>query len=179
MAENTTVARPYAEALFEAAKVDAQGPEIWGVQLDRLAQLVGMQDVRAAMSDPRLNHAQRYEILVALCQTPLLPGMQNFVNVLIENNRLLMLPIIAQQFQALKDDAQGVAQAEILSAFPLSDEQVSSLVALLEPKFKLKLKPHVTVDASLIGGVRVVVGDHVFDTSVQAQLTRMRDALVA
>ena len=89
------------------------------------------------------------------------------------------MPEIAEQFQTLKDKGEGVAQAEIASAFPLSDEQVSDLVKTLETKFKLKLKPHVTVNNALIGGVRVVVGDYVLDTSVQAQLNRLRDALVA
>ena len=71
------------------------------------------------------------------------------------------------------------AQAEITSAFELSDDQVKELVAALEQKFGLKLKPNVTVDKSLIGGVRVAVGDQVLDTSVQAQLVRMRDQLAA
>jgi F-type H+-transporting ATPase subunit delta len=92
---------------------------------------------------------------------------------------LLLLTHIAEQFRALKDAAEGVAQANITSAFPMSDVQVSELITLLEPKFGLKLKPHVTVDTSLIGGVRVLVGDHVLDTSVQAQLVRMRDTLAA
>jgi F-type H+-transporting ATPase subunit delta len=104
---------------------------------------------------------------------------ENFVALLVSNDRLLLLPQIAEQFEALKDTAEGVAQANITSAFPMSEDQVSQLIALLEPKFGLKLKPHVTVDAALIGGVRVQVGDQVLDTSVQAQLVRMRDTLAA
>ena len=105
--------------------------------------------------------------------------LQNFVMLLVSNDRLLLLTHIAEQFRALKDAAEGVAQANITSAFPMSDVQVSELITLLEPKFGLKLKPHVTVDTSLIGGVRVLVGDHVLDTSVQAQLVRMRDTMAA
>jgi len=97
----------------------------------------------------------------------------------VANDRLSLLEIISSQFHALKDAAEGVAQAHIYSAFPMSDEQVSQLIKLLEPKFGIKLKPVVTIDTSLIGGVRVQVGDHVLDTSVQAQLVSMRDALAA
>jgi F-type H+-transporting ATPase subunit delta len=98
---------------------------------------------------------------------------------LVENDRLLLLPDIAEQFAALRNRHDGTAQAEITSAFEMSDAQVQELVAALEQKFGLKLKPSVTVDPSLIGGVRVAVGDQVLDTSVQAQLARMRDQLAA
>ena len=180
MAENSTVARPYAEALFEAARSQNADLEAWLDQVKAMAQVVAMQDVRTAMSDPRLDDVQRCDIFKGLFKsTPLLLNMGNLVDVLVSNDRLALLPAIAEQFQQLKDQAEGVAQAEITSAFPMTEKQVADLVAMLEPKFKLKLKPHVTVDSALIGGVRVVVGDHVLDTSVQAQLASMRDALVA
>jgi len=180
MAENSTVARPYAEALFEAACSQSADLNAWLDQVQAMAQVVSMHDVRTAMSDPRLDDVQRCDIFKGLFKsTPLATNMSNLVDVLVSNDRLALLPAIAVQFQALKDQAEGVAQAEITSAFPMTEKQVADLVAMLEPKFKLKLKPHVTVDNALIGGVRVVVGDHVLDTSVQAQLANMRDALVA
>ena len=79
----------------------------------------------------------------------------------------------------LKNSAEGAAAAEITSAFELTDAQLQELVSALELKFGLKLKPRVTIDPSLIGGVRVAVGDQVLDTSVQAQLAHMRNQLVA
>lgn len=101
------------------------------------------------------------------------------MTLLVENDRLLLLPEIASQFLWLKNRHEGTADAEIASAFALTDAQVADLVAGLEKKFGVKIKPTVRVDASLIGGVRVAVGDQVLDTSVRAQLDRMRDALVA
>lgn len=180
MAENFTIARPYAEALFAAANASADSLQATADNLQLLAQLIGMEDVRQAVSDPRLDDAQRCDLVKGLLKGASLDAhLSNFLELLVGNDRLLLMPEIAEQFQALKDKAEGVAQAEIVSAFPMSDEQVGELVQLLEPKFNLKLKPHVTVDETLIGGVRVVVGDYVLDTSVQAQLNRMRDALVA
>ena len=180
MAENSTIARPYAEALFAAASASADSMQSTAANLQLLAELIGMEDVRQTVSDPRLDDAQRCDLVKGLLKGVTLDAhLSNFVELLVSNDRLLLMPEIAQQFQALKDKAEGVAQADIVSAFPMTDAQVNELVQLLEPKFNLKLKPHVTVDETLIGGVRVVVGDYVLDTSVQAQLNRMRDALVA
>ncbi|NDY84181.1 F0F1 ATP synthase subunit delta [Orrella sp. NBD-18] len=179
MAELSTIARPYAEALFAAARDEKAGLAAWAEQVQRLAEVISVEDVRAAMVDPRLEDAQRVSVFLSLVQPAVDKPLQNFVTLLISNDRLVLLPQIVEQFHALKDEAEGVAQADITSAFPMTDEQVSELIKLLEPKFGLKLKPHVTVDATLIGGVRVNVGDQVLDTSVQAQLVRMRDTLAA
>lgn len=180
MAENSTIARPYAEALFASAQSGSVALDDLSNQLQQLAQLTDMPQVRQVLSDPRVSDDNRGGIVKDLLKdVPFSGVLGNFLDLLIANDRLLLMPQIAQQFDALKDQAEGVAQASIISAFPLSQEQVNELVQLLEPKFDLKLKPHVTVDETLIGGVRVVVGDYVLDTSVQAQLSRMRDALMA
>lgn len=179
MAELSTIARPYAEALFATAQKDAAGLDAWSDLLSVLAQTVSLDDVREALSDPRLSDEQRIELFVGLVKQPLPQTARNFVELLLRNDRVQVLPQIAQQFETLKNQQAGTALAEITSAFALSDAQVSELVAGLEKKFGLKLKPVVTVDASLIGGVRVAVGDQVLDTSVRAQLTRLRDTLAA
>ena len=179
MAELSTVARPYAEALFAAEHNDKAKLTVWAEQVQTLADIAELPDVQDAMSDPRLEDSQRGSIFLSLNKSGVDQALQNFVALLVSNDRLLLLPFIAEQFHALKDKAEGVAQAEITSAFPMSDEQVEELIKLLEPKFGLKLKPHVVIDSSLIGGVRVAVGDQVLDTSVQAQLQRMRDTLAA
>jgi len=179
MAELSTVARPYSEALFAVAKAGQGGLASWADQVQRLGHVAANVEVRSTMADPRLSDAQRVSIFLSVVQPAVDKQFQSFVELLVANDRLLLLPQIAEQFEALKDKAEGVAQASITSAFPMSEEQVAQLISLLEPKFGLKLKPHVTVDAALIGGVRVQVGDQVLDTSVQAQLVRMRDTLAA
>jgi F-type H+-transporting ATPase subunit delta len=180
MAEFSTVARPYAEALFDAACDDkAFGTQAWLDLINELAQIASNDDVRQAMSEPRLTNAQRAQVFSGIAKSKLPPAAMNFIQLLADNNRLMLLPEIAHQFAALKNRSEGVAQAIITSAFELSDAQVADLVGALERKFGLKLKPNVTIDPSLIGGVRVAVGDKVLDTSVQAQLARMRDTLAA
>jgi F-type H+-transporting ATPase subunit delta len=179
MAELSTIARPYAEALFASARGDQANLASWSGLLSELAQVASLDDVREALTDPRLNATQRTELLAGLVKSPLSDQARNFIALLVGNNRTLVLPEVAEQFEVLKNQHEGTALAQITSAFPLTDEQVQELVTGLEKKFGLKLKPAVTVDAALIGGVRVIVGDQVLDTSVQAQLARMRDTLAA
>jgi F-type H+-transporting ATPase subunit delta len=180
MAEFSTVARPYAEALFDAACDDkAFGTQAWLDLINELAQIASNADVRQAMSEPRLTNAQRAQVFSSVAKSKLPPSATNFIQLLADNNRLMLLPEIARQFAALKNSSEGSAQVDITTAFELSEAQVADLVAALERKFGLKLKPNVTIDPSLIGGVRVAVGDKVLDTSVQAQLASMRDTLAA
>ncbi len=179
MAELSTVARRYAAVLFAAARDDKAGLQAWADLVSELSQVASNPDVREAMADPRLGDKQRVELFTGLVKAELPQAARNFIELLVENDRLLLLPEIATQFVVLRNRHDGTAQAEITSAFELSDAQVQELVAGLEKKFGLKLKPVVTVDQSLIGGVRVAVGDQVLDTSVQAQLARMRDTLAA
>ena len=179
MAEHSTIARPYAEALFESVRDDARGLEYWSEVMSLLAQVSDMEDVRAAMGDPRLANAQRTELLTGLVPQELPEQAANLIALVVQNGRVEVLPQIAEQFELLRHRHEGTALARIASAFPMDETQVASLVAGLEKKFGLKLKPVVTVDPDLIGGVRVAVGDHVLDTSVQARLASLRDSLAA
>jgi len=179
MAELSTIARPYAEALFASVRDDQAGLAPWSELVNQLAAIASLEDVHEALTDPRLNNAQRAELFCELVKEPLSQKARNFIDLLVDNNRILLLPQIAEQFDFLKNRFEGSALAEITSAFALDDAQVQELVAGLEKKFGLKLKPVVTIDPALIGGVRVLVGDQVLDTSVQAQLARMRDTLAA
>jgi F-type H+-transporting ATPase subunit delta len=114
-----------------------------------------------------------------ICSAPLTPEARNFLQLVAENGRIALLPEIAVQFEELKNADAGAADATISSAFEMESAQVGPLVATLEKKFGRKLNPTLTVDPSLIGGVRVVVGDEVLDTSVRAKLQQMYVALVS
>jgi F-type H+-transporting ATPase subunit delta len=178
MAEPSTVARPYAEAAFKLA--DAAGTlGKWSEMLAALAQVAQDARVRAAVVDPNLSDAQVAGLFIAILAGKLSGEAENFVRVLAQNNRLPLLPEIHRQFEALKNEREGVIEAEILSAFPLSDAQLADLVQRLEKKTGRKVRTKVHIDKDLIGGVKLVLGDKVIDGSARAQLSALETALKA
>jgi F-type H+-transporting ATPase subunit delta len=109
----------------------------------------------------------------------LAPAVANFLRTVLDNGRLAALPLMAEQFQTLVHARQGVSEAIVYSAFPIDAAQLADIQGSLEKRFGGKLQLSVQVDPTLIGGVRVVVGDEVLDTSVKARLERMKTALLA
>ena len=177
MAELATVARPYAEAVFRVAQTGNMAA--WSTLIDELAQIGANVDVQDYARNPNVSEAHIADTFSALVKSPMTAEANNFVKMLIENGRVSLLPEIGAQFAVLKNAQEGAADAHITSAFDMSAQQVADLVQTLEKKFGRKLNPTVTVDSSLIGGVRVVVGDEVLDTSVRARLQQMNVALAS
>ena len=177
MAELATVARPYAEAVFRVAQTGDMAA--WSTLIDELAQIGANVDVQDYARNPNVSEAQVADAFASLVKSPLTAEANNFIKMLIENHRVALLPEIGAQFAVLKNAQEGAADAHITSAFDMSPQQVSDLVVTLQKKFGRKLNPTVTVDSSLIGGVRVVVGDEVLDTSVRARLQQMNVALAS
>jgi F-type H+-transporting ATPase subunit delta len=177
MAELATIARPYAEALFRVAQ--SGNLAAWSDLVSEMAAVAALPEVKSFVSNPKLSDTQVAETFLSLLKPNVSPEAKNFVQMLAENGRLTLLPEIGEQFHALKNAAEGAADAEITSAFELTDAQVKDLVATLEKKFGRKLNPSVKVDNALIGGVRVTVGDEVLDTSVRAKLQQMYVALAS
>ena len=178
MAELATIARPYAEALFRVAK--AGNLAAWSDLVNEMANVAAHADVQALAHNPKVLDGDMAATFMSLLKSPLGENAdegKNFISMLVENGRIALLPEIGVQFQALKNAQEGAADAAITSAFAISDAQVSALVQALEKRFGRKLNPSVSVDNALIGGVRVVVGDEVLNTSVRAKLQQMHVAL--
>lgn len=181
MAELATIARPYAEALFQVAR---KGDLVaWRGQLDVLAAVAGDATLRQFAGHPKSSVDQVVAVAAEAAERQLgqslLPGVRNFLQAVIENHRLDALPAAVEQFHALASAALGAAEAVVDSAFPLDAGQLADLGAVLEQRFGRKLTLEVRLDPSLIGGVRATVGDEVLDTSVRARLERMKTALIA
>jgi F-type H+-transporting ATPase subunit delta len=175
MAENVTIARPYADAAFELARgEDALGP--WSEALDRLAAVAADPGLLECISNPRLSTLQVNSLVLDVVGT-LTPMQQNFVHVLADNERLQVLPEIRDLFVVLKNEHEGVLEAKIASAFPLDEASLASLKTDLEARFKARVDVTVHIDPDLIGGVRIAVGDEVIDASVRGKLTNMAAAL--
>src|SRR5688500_16433610 len=178
MAEASTVARPYAEAAFKLAD-EAGALGKWLEMLRALALVAADERVRAAVADPSLSDAQAAGLFISILAGKLDGEAENFVRVLAENGRLELLPEIRAQFEALKNDREGVLEAEVHSAFELSEAQVAELAQRLERKTGRKVRTTLKVDKDLIAGVRIVLGDKVIDGSARAQLGALEAALKA
>jgi F-type H+-transporting ATPase subunit delta len=176
MAEIATIARPYAEALFKASGTD-RGALVEQVQA--LADVAANAQLLQFADDPRVEPSQVIELMRSVLKTPLTDAAKNLLGAVIDNGRLSALPEIAAQYHALVNASSGVSDAAIHSAFPIEPAQLPEVVAVLEKRFKRKLNAHVVIEPELIGGIRVVVGDEVLDTSVRARLEQMRVALTA
>ena len=178
MAELATIARPYAEAAFQIAR-DGQALSAWSDMLRFAASIVGDARVAQALDNPRLDAAAKESLLLSIGGDRFTPEARNFVRVLVEAERIELLPQIAEMFDALKNEAEAVAKATIESAFELDDAQVAQLRAALEKRFGKRIETTLVVNPELIGGARVTVGDAVLDGSVQAKLDAMRAQLRA
>jgi len=173
MAEIATIARPYAEAAFRLAR-QRQALPTWSEALVRLAQVAEDPQAGALIGNPNVAASQVEDLFRTVGGKDAEVG--SFIHLLAENGRLSCLPEIAAQFHTMKQAEEGVREGVVHSAFPLDDNQLRDLKALLEGRFgRLQLSVH--VDPALIGGVKVVVGDQVLDTSVSGKLAAMRAAL--
>jgi F-type H+-transporting ATPase subunit delta len=176
MAETATIARPYAEAVFGLAEKTGSAGN-WLSILATMAQVAGNPEMKACISNPNVGEKALYDLVIALCKEDFPAEARNFVRVLIANGRLALLPEIHAQFAQLKNQREGVLEAEIRSAFPLDNAQINGLVADISRRFKRRVQPRVTVDRELIGGVHITVGDEVIDGSVRGKLDDMATAL--
>jgi F-type H+-transporting ATPase subunit delta len=146
--------------------------------LATLAEAAAHADVKARIDDPNLTADQLYGLFASVASQELGADQQNFLRLLVANDRLALLPHIHLQFEALKNAREGVVDADIASAFPLENQQLSVLLTGLEQRFKRKIHPRVTIDPELIGGVRIAVGDEVIDGSVRGKLAAMASGLL-
>jgi F-type H+-transporting ATPase subunit delta len=181
MAELATIARPYAEALFEATPAAEAAVAVR--QISALAALTDDGQLRQFADSPKVTAAQVFDLIIGLVTTagePALGGViSRLLQAVIDNGRLAALPEIAAQFQARVNARGGVSDAVVHSAFPIEAGPLAGVVTALEKRFDRKLNVTVELDPSLIGGIRVVVGDEVLDTSVKARLEQMKVALTA
>jgi F-type H+-transporting ATPase subunit delta len=178
MAEPSTIARPYAEAAFRLADAGGKLAE-WSVALANLAAVTADGRVRAAIGDPHLSDAKVAGLIISILAGKLSGDAENFVRVLAENSRLGVVSEIRTHFEALKNEREGTVEAEVTTAFEMEPAQVADLVSRLEKSTGRKVRARVSVDKSLIGGVKVVIGDKVIDGSARAQLSALENALKA
>jgi len=175
MAESQTIARPYADAAFKLA-LEMKTFADWSGAFARLSAIMQSDEAHGLISNPRLSTASIGGV-IADTAGQLSKEQRNFVQILAENDRLAVLPEIAAQFEAKRNQHEQVLDAQVTSAYPLTEQQIADIVATLQQRYGCRVKAQADVDSDLIGGVSIRVGDEVIDASVRGKLAQLAAAL--
>jgi len=178
MAEISTIARPYATAVFNFAN-ESKSLSNWSDTLVLLSTIIQDEHIKSIIEDTKILDSEREDLILNVCKGKLDENGSNFVKLLVENKRLLILTEISQFFEELKADAEGSIEAEIIMAEKPNQKTVDDLLKSLEKKFNKKIEGKVVIDKNIIGGTKIVVGDSVIDASVRAQLDNLAFTLKA
>ena len=176
MSEAITTARPYAQAACEEAqkKADMKG---WSEALLSLAEAVSYPEIRAIATSPRVAKAQLESLMEGLLGNQASAQQRNFVKVLVENQRLLILPEIATLFEALRAEAEKTVNVVVDSAFELSAAQQEKIIGSLKARMGREIRLTCKINKELLGGIVIRAGDKVMDGSARTRLGELANAL--
>lgn len=176
MAELTTLARPYAKAAFEYAQAHQQLAN-WSAMLGLAAAVSQDDTMQRVLKAPRLTSTEKATTFVEVCGDKFDAQVRNFLSIVSENNRMELLPEIADMFELYKAEQEQSVDVDVTSAFALNDEQQDKLAKVLSARLGREVRLHAAEDASLIGGVVIRAGDLVIDGSVRGKLAKLAEAL--
>ena len=176
MAELTTLARPYAKAAFEYAQAHQQLAN-WSAMLGLAAAVSQDDTMQRVLKAPRLTSTEKATTFVEVCGDKFDAQARNFLSIVSENNRMELLPEIADMFELYKAEQEKSVDVDVTSAFALNDEQQDKLAKVLSARLGREVRLHAAEDASLIGGVVIRAGDLVIDGLVRGKLAKLAEAL--
>ncbi|RFC35831.1 MAG: F-type H+-transporting ATPase subunit delta [Candidatus Nitrotoga sp. LAW] len=176
MAEAITVARPYAQAAFDEARGldDLKG---WSDILQSVAQAVINPEIHAIITSPRAVKSQLVALMLAFCGDKVSETQRNFIKLLIESQRLSLLPEIVMLFEIMRAEAEKNVDVVVTSAFDLSEAQKQKITAALKKRMGREIKLSCETDRKLLGGVIIRAGDKVIDGSARTHLSELANAL--
>ena len=177
MAEKSTIARPYAQAAFDIAleKVDLKG---WSDMLQLVAAVTSDPAMQDLIGNPNIERDRIVDIIFDVCGDRLNETGRNFVKVLAENHRLDIVSEIAERYEQQRAEAEKTIQAEVTSAFPLSEAQIQAMTEGLKKRLGREVNLVTRIDDSIVGGAIIRAGDLVIDGSVSGQLEKLATTLM-
>ena len=178
MAEISTIARPYAVAIFNLAKEENALSE-WSDMLSLMSGVVENKAINSFVLDSKVLDTDREELILNVCGDKINSSGKNLIKLLVEYKRLLILTEITLLFEELKAKDEGVMEAEIIMADQPDKKMVENLLISLEKRFNKKIEGKVVIDKSIVGGTKIIVGDTVIDASVRGQLDNLAYTLKA
>jgi F-type H+-transporting ATPase subunit delta len=181
MAEKSTIARPYAEAIFQTAQASGQLKE-WSAMLQTVLLITADADMQNIIGNTSVNKGQLAQLIIDIAGSGKKSVMTdkgcNLVKLLTDNRRLDVVAEISEQFETLKAEAEKTVEAEIVSAQEVSAEQQKLIAQKLKDRLGREVSLKCTVDESLMGGAIIKAGDMVIDGSVSSQLNKLSVELV-
>lgn len=176
MAELATLARPYANALFDVAKSE-KALEQWSRMLAYLAAVAEADKVRQLLDSPELASEVKAQRLIDLCGEELSDRAKSAVRLLARNKRLGLIGEIREQFEVRKAEEERILEVEVISAFDLTAEQSNKLREALQRKFEREVNVTGRVDPNVLGGAIIRAGDTVIDGSIRGRLDKLAETL--
>ena len=185
MSDNTTQARPYANAVFRCALEtrDDDALATWSCRLNMLSMIVSDPGAEYFISNPsvpmELQIALVLDTLKAICPEPSDKSLSCWIELLAKNKRLLLLPAIAEYFDNLRAEHEKTLTVSVVSFGPLSDKQQLLLTQRLSQRLQRQVKLSISLDPALLGGAVICAGDWVLDSTVRGKLTKLGSLLAA
>ena len=176
MSELATIARPYAAAVFKRAK-ETHATAKWSQSLAFMSAVLKNEDISVVIDNPKVSKQRLSALMLDICQEHVNQENENFLKLLVLNNRLGLLPSIAELFEAYKAEEEGYVEVEVSTAYALSKDAKQDVTTTLEKTLGKKIHMNVTVDKSLIGGFLVRAGDRVIDGSIRGRLQQLAKRL--
>ena len=177
MLEKITIARPYAQAVFEYARENNEVAQ-WSDLLQFLKLIVSDRDMQQLMHNPRVSERQLEELLAELCGDRLTDSGRNFIRILIDSDRLQYAVQINELYEAMRFEAEGKARVEVYSAYPLEAEQEQRISRAMARRLDKEIVISSVTDGKLIGGVIIRAGDSVIDASIRGRIDELRNELL-
>ncbi len=177
MARPTTASRRYAEAAFELATRD-DAHDAWAAGLGLVAGVAADETVARIVDNPVIPHADRQAAVTALFESRVSPGVLNLARLLAQRGRFETVPAVAAEFNRLLNRRNGIVEAVVTSAQPLTADETAAIRARVEVMTGTAVDLRTEIDETLIGGLTVRVGDQLLDASVRGRLERLRQQLV-
>ncbi len=178
MAEISTLARPYAQAIFNLANAN-NTLKAWSDTLALLSEVAANKSMIGLINNPDVSSEQAVSLFLDICKDNLDEQGINFIKLAAENDRLEAIPTIAQSFEAMRAEAEGSIEAQVISAYAVNATQKKSIAAALKKKLGREVTIKTSTDKTLLGGVIIRAGDMVIDGSVKAQLEKITHSLLS
>ena len=177
MSDNYTYSRPYGEAAFKLA-LEENVIDQWSSNLKTLAQVIVDKDIKAVIADPKIPQVECSKLLCSFLGTSVDKNTSNYINLLLDNKRIIYLKEISDIFEDMKSDHNNVCIINIETSRELEPDQINTLKELFKKKYNSDIEIAQTINSDLLAGIKIKVNDEVIDLSLQNRFNQIKQQLI-